>query len=38
MMVGDRNMWEQVKVIFSVNFKTLSALINRAFVLYELYR
>jgi hypothetical protein len=32
MMVVDRNMWEQVKVIFNVNFKTLSSLINSAFV------
>jgi len=28
MMVGDRNILGQVKVIFNVNFKTLSSLIN----------
>jgi len=38
MMVLDRNMYEQVKVIFNVNFKTLSSLIKSAFVGYELYR
>jgi len=27
-----RNMWEQVKVIFNVKFKTLSSLIKGAFV------
>jgi len=32
MMVVDRNMWEQVKVIFNVNFKTLSSVIKSAFV------
>ena len=31
-MVVDRNMWEQVKVIFNVNFKILSSLIKGAFV------
>jgi len=28
----DRNMYEQVEVIFNVNFKTLSSLIKSAFV------
>jgi len=32
MMVLDRNMLEQVKMIFNVNFKTLSSLIKSAFV------
>ena len=32
MMVVDRNMQEQVKVIFNVNFKILSILIKVAFV------
>jgi len=32
MMVVDRNLKEQVKVIFNVNFKTLSSLIKNAFV------
>jgi hypothetical protein len=31
MMVIDQNMWEQVKVIFNVNFETLSSLIKSAF-------
>jgi len=31
-MVVDRNMLEKVKVIFNVNFKTLSNLIKSAFV------
>ena len=32
MMVVDRNMEEQVKSAFNVNFKTLSSLIKSAFV------
>jgi len=31
-MVVDRNVQEQVKVIFNVNFKNLSSLIKSAFV------
>ena len=31
-MVVDRNMKEQVKVIFNVNFKNLSSLIKSEFV------
>jgi len=31
-MVVDRNMLEQAKVIFNVNFKTLSSLMKSAFV------
>ena len=32
MMVVDRNMLEQVKVTFNVDFKTLSSLIKSAFI------
>ena len=38
MMVVDRNMQEQVKVIFNINFKTLSSSIKSALLAYELYR
>ena len=38
MMVIDRNMYGQAKVIFNVIFKTLSRLIKSAFVSYELCR
>ena len=38
MMVVDRNMYEQVKVIFNVNFKTLSSLIKVHLLVYELYK
>ena len=31
-VLKDRNMYEQVDVIFNVNFKTLSSLIKSAFV------
>ena len=31
MMIVDRNTQEQAKVIFNVNFKTLSSLIKSAF-------
>jgi len=31
-LLKDRNMYEQVEVIFNVNFKTLSNLIKSAFV------
>ena len=38
MMVVDRNMQEQVKVIFNVNFITFPSLIKSVFAGYELHR